>query len=254
MKFKSLLIALSATVLACSAPSEEKYGQVSQEFHAWDEYHWFRTANPFTVTLSRNLTSNWVSYLNTASYDWSQSSVLETTVVQGSVNPKRCNPSLGRVEVCNSTYGKNGWLGIAQIWINGKHITQGSVKLNDSYFNMAKYNTVAYRNLVMCQEVGHTFGLGHQDENQTNPNLGSCMDYSANPAGPLSNEHPNAHDYEELEEIYSHLDTTSSASSQDSNSNPDDLGKLISSNLHSEEYVRYFGQGQLVITHVFLAE
>ncbi len=253
MKIKSLFVALVASILSCSSPPEEKVGQTSQGFHAWAEYHWFRASNPFTVTLSRNLTSNWVPYLNDASYDWSQSSVLDTAVVQGSMNPKNCKPTLGRVEVCNSTYGKNGWLGIAQIWINGNHITQGVVKLNDSYFNMAKYNTVAYRHLVMCQEVGHTFGLDHQDENQTNTNLGTCMDYTTNPAGPLSNEHPNAHDYEELEEIYSHLDTAVSTS-QTSNSNPDDLGQLISSNQHSEHYVRYLGQGQLVLTHVLLAE
>ena len=27
------------------------------------------------------------------------------------------------------------------------------------------------------QEIGHTFGLDHQDENFSNANLGSCMDY-----------------------------------------------------------------------------
>jgi len=90
------------------------------------------------------------------------------------------------------------------------HIVQGVVKLNDSYFNTAKYNTVGFKNLVMCQEVGHTFGLDHQDETQTNINLGTCMDYTTNPVGPPSNEHPNAHDYEELESIYAHATATAS--------------------------------------------
>jgi hypothetical protein len=58
----------------------------------------------------------------------------------------------------------------------------------------------------MCQEVGHGFGLDHQDENFNNPNLGTCMDYTNDPDGPLSNEHPNAHDYDQLVTIYSHLD------------------------------------------------
>lgn len=31
----------------------------------------------------------------------------------------------------------NGWLGIASISVNGSHITQGTVKLNDTYFNQA---------------------------------------------------------------------------------------------------------------------
>jgi hypothetical protein len=41
---------------------------------------------------------------------------------------------------------------------------------------------------------------------QTNPNLGSCMDYTRDPDGPPSNEHPNSHDYSLLVSIYSHTD------------------------------------------------
>ena len=108
--------------------------------------------------------------------------------------------------MCNGAYGNNGWLGIASIWATGDHITQGTVKLNDTYFDTAQYNTPAWRNLVMCQEVGHTFGLDHQDENFTNPNLGTCMDYTNSPA---SNQRPNAHDYQQLQTIYAHLDSTS---------------------------------------------
>ena len=64
----------------------------------------------------------------------------------------------------------------------------------------------------MCQEIGHTFGLDHQDETFGNTNLGTCMDYTNNPAGPPRNEQPNSHDYEELGSIYSsHTDTTTSA-------------------------------------------
>jgi hypothetical protein len=51
----------------------------------------------------------------------------------------------------------------------------------------------------MCQEVGHTFRLDHQDEKFNNVNLGTCMDYTSDPDGSLngelSNLHPNAHDY-----------------------------------------------------------
>jgi hypothetical protein len=56
-------------------------------------------------------------------------------------------------------------------------------------------------------EIGHTFGLDHQDENFSNPNLGTCMDYTSDPDGP-SNEHPNAHDDQQLETIYAHLDAS----------------------------------------------
>jgi hypothetical protein len=77
--------------------------------------------------------------------------------------------------------------------------------LNDYYFDQPTYNTTAWRNLVSCQEVGHTIGLDHQDENFDNPNLGTCMDYTNNPS---TNQHPNSHDYQELVDIYSHLDSS----------------------------------------------
>ncbi|HEX8139475.1 MAG TPA: hypothetical protein VF544_18085 [Pyrinomonadaceae bacterium] len=187
---------------------------VSFARHSWRKYHWARTSNPFTIKLGNNLNSAWSSYLSTASSDWSQSSVLDTSVVAGQTSPSTCSPTAGRVEVCNSAYGSTGWLGVAQIWTSSSHITQGTVKLNDTYFSQARYNTPSWRRMVTCQEVGHTFGLDHQDENFNNTNLGTCMDYSNDPSGTagtngtLNNEHPNLHDYAQLESIYSHFDTS----------------------------------------------
>lgn len=179
--------------------------------HSWNGYHWARTANPFTLKLGDNVSSAWDGYLATSSIDWSASSVLDTAIAAGQKDPRRCKPTAGRVEVCSAKYGKNGWLGVAQIWASGNHITQGTVKVNDTYFTTAQYNKPAWKNLVMCQEIGHTLGLDHQDEIFDNPNLGTCMDYTGDPDGTryaqLGNEHPNAHDYEELEVIYAHLDS-----------------------------------------------
>lgn len=177
--------------------------------HSWSIYHWGRTASPFTVKLGNNVASNWDAYLSEASTDWTASTVLDTAIVAGSAsNVKRCSPPDGRVEVCNAKYGFNGWLGVAGIYVTGGHIYKGYVKLNDSYFNTSTYNKPEWRRLVMCQEVGHEFGLDHQDEIFDNPNLGTCMDYTNNPKGPPSNEHPNQHDYGQLETIYSHTDST----------------------------------------------
>jgi hypothetical protein len=125
------------------------------------------------------------------------------------------------VEVCNATYGNNGWLGLAQIWLSGRHITQGVAKMNDTYFNRDRYNTPAWRQMVMCQEVGHTFGLDHQNENSGNANLGTCMDYTNDPDGGAggasandpSNEYPNQHDYDQLQTIYTHLDSITTVGS-----------------------------------------
>jgi hypothetical protein len=172
------------------------------------------------------------------------------------------------VEVCNTTYGNNGWLGVASIWVSGSHITKGTVKLNDTYFNTSAYNTPAWRRLVMCQEVGHTFGLDHQDENFYDANLGTCMDYTSDPDGPPSNEHPNGHDYEQLEIIYAHLDSTTTASQTSAQgasppamdeidfAGPGQWGRLIRSTHQgrTELYELDFGGGHKVFTFVIWAE
>lgn len=178
--------------------------------HSWAGYHWARTANPFTLKLGDNVSSQWDAALSGASSDWSASTVLNTTVVAGATNPKNCKAVTGRVEVCNSRYGNNGWLGIASIWASGLHITKGTVKVNDTYFNTPTYGTPAWRNLVLCQEIGHTIGLDHQDENFNNAPLGTCMDYTNDPT---PNQHPNQHDYNMLETIYAHLDATTTVGS-----------------------------------------
>ncbi len=228
--------------------------------HSWGGYHWARTQNPFTLKLGDNVSAAWDGYLNTTSYDWSLSSVLDTVIVPGTKNPKTCKPTLGQAEICSSKYGFNGWLGIASIWASGGHITQGAVKVNDSYFNTAKYNTPEWKNLVMCQEVGHIFGLDHQDEDFSNLPLGTCMDYSNDPA---PNQHPNQHDYDMLETIYAHLDTTTTVSQTlPASSNAVDAndvkewGKELRKSKDGKVslFERDFGGGHKLFTFVFWAD
>lgn len=229
--------------------------------HSWGGYHWARISNPFTIKLGDNLTTAWDPYLITASSDWDASSVLDTVIVAGATSPKVCKPTKGMVEVCNSKYGNNGWLGIAGISVSGGHITQGYVKMNDTYFNTAKYNTPAWKNLVLCQEVGHIFGLDHQDEDFTNTPLGTCMDYSNDP---VPNQHPNLHDYDMLEAIYAHLDTVSTIGAifnsgkpaEIDSEDPKEWGKEIrrSKNGKSSIFERDLGRGHKIFTFVFWAE
>jgi hypothetical protein len=159
-----------------------------------------------SLTVGDNVDAIWEGYLDEAIDDWDVSDRLFLTKTSGTINPRQCRPTAGRIEVCSAAYGNTGWLGVAQIWVSGGHITQATTRLNDTYFSLAFYNTPAWRRFVACQELGHNFGLDHQDENFEDANLGSCMDYTNNPAGPPSNEHPDAHDYEQLDTIYSHFD------------------------------------------------
>jgi len=256
MRYKLLAVIASAAIVVLTLPS------AAQATHSWNGYHWARTSNPFTIKLGDNVNSTWDPYLQTASADWSQSSVLDTMVVPGQSN-RNCKMTTGRVEVCNAAYGNNGWLGLATIQVTGGvHITKGSTKLNDTYFNQAQYNTPAWHRLVMCQEVGHTFGLDHQDTNFNNPNLGTCMDYTSNPSGPPSNEHPNQHDYDELVIIYTHLDSFTTVGQAVNGSQaaigdtPASWGRMVSgSAAHGGHatYVRDLGHGEMIITFVIWA-
>jgi hypothetical protein len=245
--------------------------------HSWGRYHWARTATPFALKINEALSSKWEPYLQVAMNDWAASVVLDftpTTAASSSGSPKRCDPISGQILVCNAAYGQRGWLGIASIWANGDHITQATTKLNDTYFDMARYNTPAWRQMVTCQEVGHDFGLAHQDENFSNANLNTCMDYTNLPA---SNQHPNAHDYEQLETIYAHLDNTdtSTLSGAATNFGIREVGKPVpqqgsdagvgdtmadwGSAIHRDGkgrpdvFVRQLADGRTVITHVLWA-
>lgn len=228
--------------------------------HSWNGYHWARTQNPFTLKLGDNVSTVWDAYLATSSTDWSASSVLDTTVVAGKTNPRVCRAVSGRVEVCNASYGNNGWLGIAQISILNSHILLGTVKLNDTYFNTAGYNTPEWRNAVMCQEIGHTLGLSHVDEDFGNVPLGTCMDYSADPT---LNQHPNQHDYDMLSAIYAHLDSsttikagTASATATEGGEAPSEWGRAVAQDAQGRNslYEGTLADGKKLVTFVIWAK
>jgi hypothetical protein len=223
--------------------------------HSWNGYHWARQSNPFTIKLGDNVSGLWEGMLVTASGDWSQSTVLDTSIVAGGAKPRNCRPTSGRVEVCNASYGNTGWLGVAQIWITGGvHITQGTVKNNDYYFGNSSYayNNTAEMQHVICQEVGHTFGLDHQDE--SGASLNTCMDYYHNTSdADTKSTHPNKHDYDELAIIYSHVDSTTTVGSA-AGSLPDAVPSWSPASQVSEsKYVDALPNGDSLVTFVLWA-
>jgi hypothetical protein len=224
--------------------------------HSWGNYHWARTSNPFTITVINSMTSDWDDNLNVAVSDWNSSSVMNVVQQGGGDDAQtrqRCRPVKGKVRSCNSTYGTNGWLGLAQIWVRGSHITQGTAKMNDSY--LASGYTETNRQHVICQEIGHDWGLDHQDE--SGADLNTCMDYDDN----LGNAHPNAHDYAQLETIYAHLDGSTTvgatpAGFENANVHAQaNWGTKVheSANGRSAIFERDFGNGFKIFTFVFWA-
>jgi hypothetical protein len=221
--------------------------------HSWNGYHWARTANPFTLKLGDNVSGAWDAMLVTASSDWSKSTVLDTQIVAGGTRPKSCRPTSGRVEVCSANYNNTGWLGLAQIWITGgTHITQGVVKNNDYYFGSSsyQYNNTAEMQHVICQEIGHTLGLDHQDESGIS--LNTCMDYYHNTsASDTKSTHPNQHDYDELATIYQHLDSFSTVGASSAGFLPDAVPSFApATRLNDSTYVDDLGGGRKLVTYV----
>lgn len=202
---KRSLVVVSVAVLSMLAAPP------AQASHSWENLHWGRTANPFSLAIVDSVTGTWDGLLRTVSAEWGSSTVLNTGVQSGSsglIPRLLCQPISGKVRVCNANYGPTLWFGIAEVWLNGSgHITQATTKVNDFYFNGTYGNNVARRH-VLCQEVGHDLGLDHV-------NTASCMNDDNDTLNNTAYLSPNAHDYQQLQAIYSHLDgqTTSNSAS-----------------------------------------
>jgi hypothetical protein len=258
--------------------------------HSWGGYHW---ANGTSRTLavrrafvntSATTAATWNRLFTNAMADWAGKPLsFNVTDAPPGTDPKQCRPISGQTLVCNNAYGQRGWLGIATVWASGGHISQATTKLNDSYYGMVRYNSDSWRQMVACQEVGHNWGLDHQDETFNNVNLGSCMDYTNAVDGGIvngfnygpSNVHANSTDTTHLTAFYNHTDGGSAASSTNfgirevgrPNAGPPagfnapvgdtaaEWGVAVRNDSRGrpDVFVKDFGNGYKRVTHVFWA-
>jgi hypothetical protein len=175
--------AIFVTLLTVAPPASANH------YAGW---HWRRTSNPFTVTLVESITSKWKAPLENAANEWSTSSKFDFAFVPGNTSAtarRSCAETQARVHVCTANYGAVGWAGLTELTLNGHHIVKVRVRLNDYYVTSR-----GLRRLVSCHELGHTVGLAHRSESS------SCMKQG------MTRAHPDAHDYQEINIIYKHLD------------------------------------------------
>ena len=200
-------------VLATSAIGALSPAQATLLPQSWNGYHWAHTGN-LAIMIGNNANAAWAPYLAAAETKWSADKYIDYLPTAGRTSASSCGAVYGTVQVCSSNYGATGWLGYTQVWTSGTQIIQATIKLNDYYFSMPKYNTAAFHAQVACQEMGNALGLDDFDRLYTNTNAGSCMDYTNDPTGTkgtngtLANISPNGTDISRLDAIYAIKDST----------------------------------------------
>ncbi|MDQ3289316.1 MAG: hypothetical protein M3Q42_13905 [Pseudomonadota bacterium] len=226
--------------------------------HSWGNYHWARTTQNFQLQVIDSNTPDWDGELAQTIGDWSKSTAFDLVVTghdDSSGTRKRCAAVTGKIRSCNASYGYNGWLGLASINISGSHITKGTSKMNDSY--SAQFASQNQRDHVMCQEIGHLFGLGHTSEDGSSQN--TCMDYSQS----STSTRPNQHDYDLLASKYAHLDSSNSyatnaeptplSAAQHSMAGEVPMGVRVHKGVFHEVWAAADGKGGTWVHHVTLA-
>jgi hypothetical protein len=218
--------------------------------HSWDNIHWEREDDPFTLKLGNNVDGIYNQLLNRSARDWRRSNVVRVRVVGGKTNSRSCRATPGRVEVCNARYGNTGWLGIASVYVKDKHIRRAAVLMNDTYFDSRDYDSNVARRHVLCQEIGHTLGLDHYRGQ-------SCMDDRRGLFDPAFMR-PSGHDYDQLKRIYRHSDNRTTVGSLGTevfvSGDEDTPFAAVAASKGADVIIEDLGGGQSRITYVTWAD
>lgn len=190
MKRSLAVVVLSLATLALAATP-------ATADHSWNGYHWAGSGNRSPVVVDKTAANDQADKFDVAA------AVTEWRALNTPMQPVM--GSTGPVEVI-AKKGSAQWIGLAQVSLSGGHIVAGRVTLNSMYYNAY---TAAEWDYVVCQELGHVWGLDHVDEIFGNADQGTCMDYTNNMA---QNNTPNGHDAEELNAIYAHADSSGGGS------------------------------------------
>ena len=171
---------------------------VASADHSWSVYHWEKTGATVSPTVKDKTSSNLWDFPNADVGE----EVDEWASFNDFIKPTLTTAKKGNITVSEQT--SQFWLGLARIFIDDNgHITKGEVKLNTTY--LAYYEANGYPGIaehVLCQELGHVLGLGHNRDGDTG---GIPDDSCMNDQGHLGEyTSPNSHDTDQLNAIYTH--------------------------------------------------
>ena len=185
-------IALAAAALASTAATP-----AGARFEA-AQYHWPRTSTPVRVQVGDNVDSRWDSALRLAVADWNKSTFIDSPLVPGT-SAGNCKGVAGTIQVCNSSYGRNGWLSLTSVGVSGaSDATEATIRLNDSYFASAPFGHSS-RTAALCRAIGHSLGLADVPAAASAPVTSGCM----SPDSWTGDQHqPGAQSYAALESLY----------------------------------------------------
>ncbi|NIM47836.1 MAG: hypothetical protein GTO22_00995 [Gemmatimonadales bacterium] len=157
--------------------------------HAWNGYHW--PDNNLSPTVNDKTSSSLFDI---------PAAVAEWTNLGTPIAPQMTSGNAD-VDVVVKRMNAN-WLGVARISVDSAgHIQAGRVELNRLYLNSLTFDEWDH---VVCQELGHIWGLDH---NHDGPSGGTPDDTCMNSSLHLGEyPAPNSHDAEQLNAIYGHAD------------------------------------------------
>lgn len=164
---------------------------VASADHSWNGYHW----------PSDNLSPTVVDKTSSSAFDI-PAAVAEWRDLGTPIAPQM-SAGGGDVDVVLKRMNAN-WLGVARISVDSAgHIQAGRVELNQLYLNSLTFDEWDH---VVCQELGHIWGLDHNFDGATGGTPDdTCMNSSLHLGEYTS---PNGHDADQLKLIYSHTDAT----------------------------------------------
>ena len=161
--------------------------------HSWNGYHW--PDGNLSPTVVNESAPTDVFDVPAAVQEWA---ALATPI-----QPGMASGSTGDVEVVMKRMNAR-WLGVARIWVgDADHIQRGRVELNQLYLNSL---TLDEWDHVLCQELGHIWGLGHNPDGATGGTLDDTCMNGAEHLGDYTS--PNSHDTDQLNLIYNHTDVS----------------------------------------------